>query len=123
MLYACNINFYNIVHLSAVVPHVTCTFLDCFSTHLQLERVISVFILIFSHIICLCMFLIYSGCSDMVWADGLSSPMGRNFIDIVRKSFLQYVHFCMPPKIFFQHHSCCRNCQPYHIYIFLSFFH
>ena len=40
-------DFFNRVHLSAIVSHVKCTFLDCFYIHLQLERAISVFILIF----------------------------------------------------------------------------
>ena len=61
MLYAPNTDFFNKVHLSAIVRHVKCTVLDSFYTHLQLERAISIFILIFSHIFCLCMFPIDSG--------------------------------------------------------------
>ena len=63
MLFVPNTDFFNIVHLSAIVSHVKCTFLDCFYTHLQLEKAISVFILMFLHIFCLHMFLIDSGCS------------------------------------------------------------
>ena len=57
--------FFNIIHLSAIVRHVNCTFLHCFSTYLQLDIAISLCILIFTHIFCLCMFLINCGCSDM----------------------------------------------------------
>ena len=67
MLYVPNTDFFNIVHLSAIVRHVKCTFLDRFYTHLQLERAISVFILISLHIFCLQMSLKYSGWSDMAW--------------------------------------------------------
>ena len=34
-------------------------------------------------------------------ADELPSPMGRYFIDMVQKSFLQYVYLCIPPKHIF----------------------
>ena len=55
MFHVPNTDFFNIVHLSAIVRHVKCTFLDCFYIHLQLERAISVFILISLHIfVCKC---------------------------------------------------------------------
>ena len=60
-LYVPNTDFFNIVHLSAIVRHVKCTFRDCFYTHLQLERAISVFILISLHTFYLGMFLKDSG--------------------------------------------------------------
>ena len=93
--------FFNIIHLSAIVRHVNCTFLNCFYTYLQLEMVISVFILIFSHIFCLCMFLINSGCSDMVYQmSSLPQWWGISLIWF-KNHFLQYVYFCIPPKHFF----------------------
>ena len=61
MLYVPNTDFFNTGHLSAIVRHVKCTFLDCFYTHLQLERAISVLIFISLHIFCLHMFLTNSG--------------------------------------------------------------
>ena len=55
MLYVPNTDFFNIVHLSAIVRHVKCTFLDSFYTHLQLERALSVLIFISLHIfVCTC---------------------------------------------------------------------
>ena len=65
MLYVPNTDFFNIVHLSAIVRHVKCTLLDCFYTHLQLERAISLFILISLHNFCLHIFLTDCGRSDM----------------------------------------------------------
>ena len=35
MLYGPSTDFFNIVHLSAIVRHVKCTFPDCFYTHLS----------------------------------------------------------------------------------------
>ena len=65
MLYGPNTDFFNIVNLSAIVRHGNYTFIHCFSTYLQLEMTISVWILIFAHIFHPCMFLINHGCSDM----------------------------------------------------------
>ena len=65
VLYVPNTFFFNIVNLSAIVWYVKCTFLDCFYTHVQLERAISVFILISLHIFCLQMFLKDSG--EVIW--------------------------------------------------------
>ena len=50
-------------------------------------------------------------------ADEVPSPMGRHFIDMVQKSFLQYIYFYISPKTFFQHHEFCGNCKPYQMYI------
>ena len=106
--------------MSAIVTQMTCTFLDCLSTHLQLERVISVFILIFLHILCLCMFLIDSGWSNMVWQLRSFCPSGE--ISLIESKLIFKVCILLyPPKNIFQHHSCCRNYEPYHIHIFLSF--
>ena len=76
MLYGPNTDFFNIIHLSAIVRHVNCTFLHCFSTYLQLEMAIPVCILIFAHIFCLCMFLINCGCSDMACQMSSLLPWG-----------------------------------------------
>ena len=96
--------FFNIVYLSAIVRHVKCTFLDCFYTHLQLVRAISVFILISLHIFCLHMFLINSGWSDMAWQMRFLPPWGGISLIWSKNHFLQYVYFCISPKTFFQHH-------------------
>ena len=101
MLYSPNTDFFNIIHLSAIVRHVNYTFLHCFSTYLQLEMVISVCILIFVHIFCLCMFLINHGCSDMVCQMSCLLPWGSISLIWLKNSFLQYVYFCMHRKHFF----------------------
>ena len=55
MLYGPNTDFFNIVHLPAIVRHMNYTFLHCFSTYLQLEMAISVCMLILAHIfVCVC---------------------------------------------------------------------
>ena len=112
--------FFNIVHLSPILRHVNCIFLNCFYTHLQLEMAVSVFILIFSHIFCLCMFLIEHGWSDMAYQMNCLSSTGGNFIDMVQKSLFAVCILLYPPKTFFQHHEFCRNYKPYDIYISLS---
>ena len=109
--------FFNIVHLSAIVRHVKCTFLHCFYTYLQLEMAISVFILISLHIFCLQMFLKDSGWSDMAWQMSSLPLWGGISLIWSKNHFLQYVYFCISPKTFFQHHEFCRNCKPYNIYI------
>ena len=50
-------------------------------------------------------------------ADDVPSPIGRYFIDMVQKLFLQYVYFCISPKTFFQHHEFGGSCKPYNMYI------
>ena len=101
MLYGPNTDFFNIVHLSAIVRHVNCTFLHCFYTYLQLEMAISVCILIFAHIFCLCMFLINCGCSDMACQMSSLPPWGGISLMWFKNHFLQYVYFCIPQKHFF----------------------
>ena len=120
MLYGPNTDFFNIIHLSAIVRHVNCTFLHCFSTYLQLEMAISVCILIFAHIFCLCIFLINHGCSDMACQMSSLPPWRGISLIWFKNHFLQYVYFCMPQKHFFQHHEFCRNWEPYDISISLS---
>ena len=120
MLYGLNTDFFNIVHLSAIVRHVNCTFLHCFSTYLQLEIAISVCILIFAHIFCLCMFLINCGYSVMACQMSSLLPWGGISLIRFKNHFLQYVYVCIPPKHFFQHHEFCRNWEPYDISIYLS---
>ena len=100
MLYGPNTDFFNIVHLSAIVRHVNCTILNCFYKYLQLEMAISVFILIFSHIFCLCMFLINSGCSDMACKMSSLPPWGGISLDMVQKSFFAVCILLYPPKTF-----------------------
>ena len=103
MLYAPNTDFLTF-HLSTIVRHVKCTFLDCFYTHLQLEMAISVFILVFSHIFCLCMFLIDSRWSDIAWQMTSFPPWGGISLIWSKNHFLQYILLLYPPKTFFQHH-------------------
>ena len=103
--------FFNIVHLSAIARHVNCTFLNCFYTYLQLERAISVFILIFSHIFCLYMFLINSGCSDMACQMSSLPPWGGISLIWFKNTFFAVCILLYPPKTFFQHHEFCRNCR------------
>ena len=67
MLYFLHSDFFNIIHLWAIVQHVKCTFLYCFYTHLQLEMALSVFIFLSSHLFCLHMFVIDSGWCHMAW--------------------------------------------------------
>ena len=50
ILYAPKQIFFNILNLSAIAIHVKYIFPYCFYTHLQLERLISLFILIFFYI-------------------------------------------------------------------------
>ena len=66
--------------------HVKCTFLDCFYTHLQLERAISVLIFISLHIsVCKCFLQIVG---KVLWHGRWGPfPHGRHFIDMVQKSF------------------------------------
>ena len=117
MLYVPNTDFFNIVHLSAIVRHVKYTFPDYFYTHLQLERAISVLIFISLHIFCLHMFLTASGWSAMPWQMRSLPPWGGISLIWSKNHFLQYVYFCISPKTFFQHHVFCGNCKPYHMYI------
>ena len=103
MLYVPNTDFINIVHLSAIVRYMKCTFLDCFYTHLQLGR-----------------------------ADEIPSPMGRHFIDMVQKSFFAVCVLLYLPKTFFQHmnfvgiasHITCTFLSDYsinlHVYMLIS---
>ena len=81
--------------------------------------VVSVFILIFSHIFCQCMFLINSGWSDMACQMNSLPPWGGISLIWSKNHFLQCAYFCIHQKIF-QHHEFCRNCKPYDIYISLS---
>ena len=104
MLYGPSTDFFNIIHLSAIARHVNCTFLNCFYTYLQLEMAISVFILILSHIFCLCMFVINRGCSDMACQMRSLLPWGGISLIWFKNHFLQYVYFCIPPKHFFNMH-------------------
>ena len=120
MVYSPNTDFFNIVHLSAIARHVNCTFLHCFYTYLQLEMAISVFILIFAHVFCLCMFLINHGCSDVACQMSCLLPWVGISLIWFKNHFLQYVYFCILQKHFFQHHEFCRNWEPYDISIFLS---
>ena len=70
----------------------------CFYTYLQLEMAISVFILIFSRIFCLCMFLINSGCSHMACQRSALPPWRGISLIWFKNHFLQYVYFCIPQK-------------------------
>ena len=56
-------------------------------------------------------------------ADDVPSPIERHLIDIVQKSFLQYVYFCISPKTFVEHHEFCGNYKPYNMYIPLWLFY
>ena len=122
MLFGPNTDFFNIVHLSAIVRHVNYTFLHCFSTYLQLEVAISVCILIFANIFCLCMFLINHGCSYMACQMSSLLPWGGISLIWFKNPFLQYVYFCMPQKHFFQYNEFCRNWDPYEISILTLYF-
>ena len=119
MLYIPYTYFFNMIHLWAIVNHVKCTFLDCFYTHLQLERAISVLIFISSHLFCLHMFLTDSGWCNMAWEMMSFSPLGGISLIWSKNHFLQYVYFCISPKHFFNIMNLGGNCKPYNMYITL----
>ena len=100
MLYGPTTDFFNIVHLSAIVRHVNCTFLNCFYTYLQLEMAISVCILIFAHIFCLCMFLINSGYSDMACQMSSLPPWGSISLIWFKNPFFSMYTSVSPKTIF-----------------------
>ena len=117
MLYFPHSDFFNMIHLWAIAQHVKYTFLDCFYTHLQLQRAISVLIFLSSHLFCLHMFLTDSGWCDMAW-QMMSLPLLGGILWMWSKYyFLPYVYFCISPKTFFQHHEFGGNCKPYNMFI------
>ena len=97
MPYVPNTYFFNIVHLSAIVRHVKCTFLYCFYTHLQLVRAICVLIFISTY-------FLSAHVSDRTWvkcygmADEVPSPMGRHFIDMVQKIIFCSMYTSVSPQ-------------------------
>ena len=100
MLYIPHTDFFNMIHLWTIVQHVKCTFLDCFYTHLQLQRAISDLILISSHLL--------SAYVSYTWwvqwygmADDVPCPIGRYFIDRVQKSFFTVCILLYFPKNIF----------------------
>ena len=102
MLYGPNTDFFNIIHLSAIVRHVNYTFLHCFSTYLQLEMAnICLDIDLCTYFFNLHMFLINHGCSDMACQMSSILPWGGISLIWFKNPFLQYVYFCMPQKHFF----------------------
>ena len=117
MLYIPHTDFFNMIHFLAIVQHVKCTFLDCFYTHLQLERAISVLIFISSYLFCLQVCLTDGGCSDMAWQKMSLVPLGGISLIWSKNNFLQYVYFCISPKICFQHHEFGGYSKPYNMYI------
>ena len=119
MLYIPHTDFFNRIHLWAIVKHVKCTFHDGFYTHLQLERAISVLIFLSSHLSGLHMFLTDSGWCNMAWQMMSLSPLGGISLICSKNYFLQYVYFCISPKTFFQHQEFGGNCKPYNMYITL----
>ena len=114
------------------MKYVKCTFLDCFYTHLQLERAISVLIFISLHLFGLHMFLTDSGCSNMAWQMMSLSPLGGISLIWSKNYFLQYVYFCISPKYFFNimnlvgiaSHITCTFLSDYsinfHVYMLIS---
>ena len=119
MLYFPHSDFFNRIHLLAIVRHVKCTFLDCFYTHLQLERAISVLIFLSSNLFCLHMFLADSGSCNMAWQI-MSLPLLGGILWMWSKNYFLpyiYIYLCISPKTFFQHHEFGRNCKPYNMYI------
>ena len=101
MLYVPNTDFFNIVHLSAIVRHVKCTLLDCFYTHWQFESAISVLIFISLHIFCLHMFLTDSGWSYMAWQMMSLPPLGGISLIWSKNHFCSMYTSVSPPKHLF----------------------
>ena len=94
-----------------------CIFLDCFYTHLTLERAISVLILISSYLFGLHMCFIGCQGSNMAWPIiSLAPSVGISLI-WSKNHFVQYVYFCISPKICFQYYEFGRYCKPYNSYI------
>ena len=119
MLYFLHSDFFNIIHLWAIVQHVKCTFLYYFYTHLQLEMALSVFIFLSSHLFCLHMFVIDSGWCHMAWQMMSLPVLGCIFLMWSQNYFWSYVYFCISPKTFSEHHKFGGNCKPYNMYISL----
>ena len=129
MLYGPKTDFFNIIHLSAIVRHVDCTFIHYFSTYLQLEMAISVCILIFAHICCLCMFIINCGCSDMACQMSSFLPWGGTSLIWFKNHFCSMYTFVSTKNIFFNimnfvgiesHMTCLFPCHySIHFYIYM----
>ena len=83
------------------MQRVKCPFLDCFYTHLQLERAISVLIFISSHLYGLHMCLTDSGCSNMVWQMMFLVPLGGISLIWSKIIFCSMYNSVSPQKHFF----------------------
>ena len=94
-------DFFNMIHLWAIVRHVKCTFLDCFYTYLQLKRAISVLIFISSHLFCVHMFRTDSGWSNMAWQMMSLSPLGGISLIWSKNHFCSMYTSVSPQKHFF----------------------
>ena len=132
MLYIPHTDFFNRIHLWAIVKHVKCTFLDCFYTHLQLERAISVLIFLSSHLSGLHMFLTYSGWCNMAWQMMSLSPLGGISLICSKNYFCSMYTSVSPQKHFFNirnlvgivSHITCTLLSDYsinfHVYMLIS---
>ena len=115
------------------MQHVKCTFLDCFYTHLQLERAISVLIFILSYLFWLHMCLTDGGCSDMAWqmispvplVEGISLIWSKIiFYSMYTSVSLQKYFFNIMNLVRIASHITCTFLSDYsinfHVYMLIS---